>query len=152
MTLHAPAHLVPHRRDVSHHDLVATLARTLAAGLLFVGAALVCRRAGILDQWPAYAVMAATVLPQLATALLALVLRVVRHRIRITSQGTELGFAIVAIVLTTMAVYAGSTHGWTAPVTVAAALAAMACFVSAAPPRLELARVERSADLRGTQG
>ena len=146
MTLHAPEHLVPHRRTVSVHDLVATIARSAAAGLLFAGAALVCHRAGILDQWPPYAVMAATVLPQLGTALLAMVLRVVRHRLRITSQGTELGFALVAVALTTMAVYAGSTHGWTAPVTLAAGLAAMAGFVSSAPPRLELARVPRSSD------
>lgn len=132
--------LVPLRRAVSVPDLVATVARSVAAGLLFLGAALVCRRAGVLDQWPPYAVMAATVLPQLATALLAIVLSVVRHRVRITSQGTELGFAVVAVALTTMTVCAGTAHGWSAPVTLAAALAALACCVSAAPPRLELVR------------
>lgn len=137
-----PEQRAPLRAAVGRADLVATVARSIAAGLLFAGAALVCRRAGVLDQWPPYAVMTATVLPQLITGLIALALRVVRRRVRITREGTEIGFAGVAVALTLMAVYAGSAHGWREPVTLAAALAAAACFVSAAPPRLELARAQ----------
>lgn len=118
-------------------DLVTAVSRAVLTGALFVGAALLSRSAGAGDSVRPYAAMAAACLPQLLLCALALLDKRRRERLRLSRRPMPV-FVAVAVVLAVVGLAEAARTGSVSMSVWAAALAVVACLVSAVPPVVSL--------------